>query len=136
MRKVLIKSIAVVFISLFSFSAFASSIDYCTDHACWFWSIYNNPSKVRYFYCRVSDNVTNVKFDNHNVRISGFSETSGGVHILDGRDEVAKLYTHYFEVKDDPNHSHWDPKTVVFKADGKIVCEPNKGGRTKVFGCD
>jgi len=135
MKKILFKTCCTALISLMSVSAFAS-IDYCTDHSCWFWTLTKSPNKTLYFHCKVADGVTHIEFENHNVLVSGFVTGTGpkaGTLTLDGREEVAKLYTSYFEVKDDPNRNRFDPKTVVFKADGKVKCDLSKGGRTVVF---
>lgn len=136
MRKVLMTTIASVALVALSAPVLAG-IDYCSDNSCWFWTLTKKPSKKLYFHCKVADNVSHVEFENHNILISGFTTGSGpraGTLSLDGRAEVSKLYTYYFQVMDDPTRGRFDPKTVVFKADGRISCDIGKGGRALMFG--
>jgi len=116
---------------LFSFSLSAYSSNFCAAGICYFGSL-DKPSKSVEFHCSASDHTTRVKFQNHNVNVSGFSTKTGKL-TLEGSSHVKRLKKFYFVVKIDKKHKSSSVKTVTYTANGHIECKMGKGHRKLPF---
>lgn len=135
MKKVLTKTLTTLALSTLSFSAFAGA-DYCTHKSCWFWTLNKSQNETVFFHCDAANTVTHVEFENHNLFVEGFVTGNGplaGTLSLDGADDITKLRTTYFIVRDDHTHNHFNPRTVEYSGNGQIRCEIGKGDRTRSF---
>lgn len=126
MKKLILSLSATLLIA----SSSALSASFCAAGVCYFGSL-DKPNKHAEFHCSIHDNVTRVKFSNHNLNGPGFN--SDGKLKLEGKYRARRLRTFYFRVTPDPKHLSSSVKTVTYSANGKIKCSMGKGHRKLPF---
>jgi len=119
----------------------------CFGNYCVFGSL-NFSDKPIHFYCDVDNNVSEVLFENHNVKITGFNNKKGdtdGQLLLKNNPSAPEndptrtivqtnLRKFYFEVTaDSDKHSVFKTVDISNVVGGTVNCHIGEGGRAAVY---